>query len=184
MPLFEIAFQGKVRAGVTQEQARARIGQLFQVGGQQLDVLFSGRRVVIKQGLDETAAEKYRQAIERAGALCSIDPMDAGPASDSAPVETPAQPATAASVTPAAPRSGGASVEPRDAYMAAFKDVEAPDFDIAPVGSDIQDEYDAFTPLPIDLSALSLAPPGADLDELKRSSDARVPNTDHLKLQD
>lgn len=67
MPLFEIAFQGQVRSGVTEEQARARIGQLFQVGGEQLNVLFSGRRVVIKQGLDQAAAEKYRQAIERAG---------------------------------------------------------------------------------------------------------------------
>ncbi|MFT6430587.1 MAG: hypothetical protein ACJAXR_001675 [Halopseudomonas sp.] len=68
--------------------------------------------------------------------------------------------------------------------MAAFKDVEAPDFAIAPVGSDMQDDYVEFTALPIDLSAFSLAPPGADLDELKRSADAVVPNTDHLKLQD
>lgn len=177
MPLFEIAFQGQVRSGVTQEQARVRIGQLFQVGGEQLDVLFSGRRVVIKQGLDEAAAEKYRQAIERAGALCNIDPMGGVP--------TPREPsAQAAAVTPAAPRSASAGPEPRDAYMAAFRDVEAPDFGVAPVGSDIQDEYDSFTPLPIDLSALSLAPPGADLDELKRDTEARIPNTDHLKLQD
>lgn len=177
MPLFEIAFQGQVRSGVTQEQARARIGQLFQVGGEQLDVLFSGRRVVIKQGLDEAAAQKYRQAIERAGALCSIDPM----ASDS-PAEPVAEQPASAPAAGAEPK--GSRVEPRDAYMAAFSEVEAPDFDIAPVGSDMQHEYETFTPLPIDLSALSLAPPGADLEELKRSEGAPVPNTDHLKLED
>ncbi|WP_339843069.1 hypothetical protein [uncultured Halopseudomonas sp.] len=177
MPLFEIAFQGQVRSGVTQDQARARIGQLFQVGGEQLDVLFSGRRVVIKQGLDQTAAEKYRQAIERAGALCSIDPMDAAPEhSESAPQATQA--------TSDESHSRGTPVEPRDAYMAAFSEVDAPDFGIAPVGADMQDDYDSFTPLPIDLSALSLAPPGADLDQLKPSVDARVPDTDHLKLED
>lgn len=177
MPLFEIAFQGQVRSGVTEEQARARIGQLFQVGGEQLNVLFSGRRVVIKQGLDQAAAEKYRQAIERAGALCSIDPMERV----SARAEPTAQPAPAA---PAATQPTASSVEPRDAYMAAFSNVEAPDFGIAPVGTDMQDEYNAFTSLPIDLSAFSLAPPGADLDELKRSTDAVVPDTDYLKLQD
>jgi hypothetical protein len=68
--------------------------------------------------------------------------------------------------------------------MAAFSEVDAPDFGIAPVGADMQDDYDSFTPLPIDLSALSLAPPGADLDQLKPSVDARVPDTDHLKLED
>lgn len=177
MPLFEIAFQGKVRAGVTQEQARARIGQLFQVGGDQLDVLFSGRRVIIKQGLDEAAAQKYQQAIERAGAVCSIDPMSSG----DSPVQAPAQ-SVPSGQTPDSPK--GASVEPRDPYMAAFSEVEAPDFAIAPVGSDMQDDYQSFTPLPIDLSALSLAPAGADLDELKRETDAKVPNTDHLKLED
>lgn len=174
MPLFEIAFQGQVRSGVTQEQARARIGQLFQVGGEQLDVLFSGRRVVIKQGLDQAAAEKYRQAIERAGALCSIDPMER--------VSERAEPSAPAA--PAATQPAASSVEPRDAYMAAFSNVEAPDFGIAPVGTDMQDEYNAFTPLPIDLSAFSLAPPGADLDQLKHSTDAVIPDTDHLTLQD
>jgi hypothetical protein len=179
MPLFEIAFQGQLRSGVTQEQARVRIGQLFQVGGEQLDVLFSGRRVVIKQGLDQSAAEKYRQAIERAGALCSIDSMEFG----ADPARVPPQTSSSNVSQPPVQRMAS-SEAPRDAYVAAFRDVEAPDFDVAPVGSDMQDEYDDFTPLPIDLSAFSLAPPGADLDELKRSVDAVVPNTDHLKLQD
>lgn len=186
MPLFEIVFQGQVRDGVTPEQARARVGQLFQVGEEQLTLLFSGRRVVIKQGLDEAAADKYRQAIERAGAVCAVVPMGSDPVEPVAPapaaaVETPAP-------TPAAPVTASASdkprLVPRDEFMAAFSDVEAPDFGIAPVGADMQDDYADFTPLPIDLSALSLAPPGADLDELKRDVEVKVPNTDHLKLAD
>ena len=137
MPLFEIAFQGQVRSGVTQEQARARIGSAC-VDNDWIDgeVVFAGIG---------GARKRDRQA--------GAEPK-------------------------------GSRVEPRDAYMAAFSEVEAPDFDIAPVGSDMQHEYETFTPLPIDLSALSLAPPGADLDELKRSEGAPVPNTDHLKLED
>lgn len=173
MPLFEIVFQGQVKAGVAPEQARLRLGQLFQAGDQQLDILFSGRRIVIKQGLDQASAEKYRQAIERAGAVCLVEPMAAEPAVD----VPPASPAPAA-------QSGTNKLVPRDEYMAAFSDVEAPDFGIAPLGADMQDEYRDFTPLPLDLSALSLAPPGADLDEIKRNEQAVAPRIDHLKLVD
>ncbi|WP_150302598.1 hypothetical protein [Pseudomonas saliphila] len=173
MPLFEIVFQGQVKAGVAPEQARLRLGQLFQAGDQQLDILFSGRRIVIKQGLDQASAEKYRQAIERAGALCLVEPMREEPTADAPP----------ASPAPAEP-SGSKKLVPRDEYMAAFSDVEAPDFGIAPLGADMQDEYRNFTPLPLDLSALSLAPPGADLDELKRNEQAVTPRIDHLKLVD
>ena len=75
MARFEIVFQGQVQSGVPVEEARARIGQLFQVAGEQLDTLFSGRRIVIKQGLDEAAAAKYRAAIERAGFCEYFDPV-------------------------------------------------------------------------------------------------------------
>ncbi|HDZ56179.1 MAG TPA: hypothetical protein ENI17_03040 [Pseudomonas xinjiangensis] len=188
MPLFEIVFKGQVKEGVALEQARARLGQLFQAGDQQLDVLFSGRRIVIKQGLDDNAAEKYRQAIDRAGAVCLVEPMDDGGASPLEPA-SPAEPAEAAQLPPsavatAAPASEQNRLRPRDEYMAAFSDVEAPDFGIAPVGADLQDEYQDFVPLPIDLSALSLAPPGADLDEIKRAGPVSIPNTDHLTLRD
>ncbi|MBQ0743257.1 MAG: hypothetical protein KBT85_08160 [Pseudomonas sp.] len=179
MPLFEIAFHGQVRPGVTPEQARARIGQLFQVGDEPLNVLFSGRRVVIKQGLDEASADKYRQAIERAGAVCSVDSMEQE--------ETPASfTSAAANAGPSAQPhpTGGTSVRPRDAYMAAFSEVDAPDFGIAPVGADMQDEYEEFVDLPIDLSALSLAPAGSDLEQLRPEVAPVKPNIDHLRLQD
>lgn len=188
MPLFEIVFQGQVKDGVALEQARTRLGQLFQAGEQQLDVLFSGRRIVIKQNLDETAAEKYRQAIDRAGAVCLVEAMGAEqPKPQVAPQPVPRPTASAdAPVRPTAPptAAGASKVIPRDGYMAAFSNVEAPDFGIAPLGDDLQDEYRDFTPLPLDLSALRLAPPGADLDELKQDKPVSIPDTSHLKLED
>lgn len=182
MARFEIVFQGQVQPGMPEDQARARIGQLFQLAGEQLDTLFSGRRIVIKQGLDEAAAAKYRKAIEHAGALCSIEAM-------TMPDAQLSEPGTASQPTPV-PQAGAASdvhgkrLVPRDEYMAAFADVEAPDFEIAPLGSDMQDDYEDVTPLPFDLSALSLAPAGSDLGQLKRELPDIVPDTDYLKLQD
>lgn len=176
MAVFEVVFHGQVRADVAPEQARARIGQLFQVGDRQLEMLFSGRRIVIKQGLDEAAAQKYRQAIERAGALCDIVPMAEAAADIPAPVAA-AAPATAAP-------QRRATVEPRDEYMAAFKDVDAPDLPIAPLGADMQDSYAGPAAPDLDLSAFSLAPPGSDLEQLKTTAPAVTPDVSHLRLAD
>ncbi|SER49590.1 hypothetical protein [Halopseudomonas bauzanensis] len=176
MAVFEVVFHGQVRADVAPEQARARIGQLFQVGDRQLEMLFSGRRIVIKQGLDQAAAEKYRQAIERAGALCDICPM----------ADSPAEPSPAATPPPVASpqRQQRAAVQPRDEYMAAFKDVDAPDLPIAPLGADMQDSYADPVPPDLDLSALSLAPPGSDLEQVRAPPPPAAPDTGHLRLAD
>ncbi|MFA5678920.1 MAG: hypothetical protein WC953_11040 [Pseudomonas sp.] len=175
MATFEVAFHGQVQPGVDAAQARTRIGQLFQVGDQQLDMLFSGRRIVIKQGLDEAAAEKYRQAIERAGALCEINQIVAEPSTPPAVSESVAAPDS----QPATSR-----LVPRDEYMAAFVDVEAPNLPLAPLGADMQDSYSDFAPLDIDLSSFTLAPPGSDLEQLPSAPPPSAPDTSHLRLID
>jgi len=168
MAAFEVVFHGQVRPEVAPEQARVRIGQLFQVGDRQLDVLFSGRRVVIKQGLDQAAAEKYRQAIERAGAMCEIQPMADG----------------AATAGTSAEQRTADALPPRDEFMAAFSDVEAPDLPLAPLGADMQDSYTNHAPLHIDLSAFSLAPPGSDLEQLPEPAAPPAPDVSHLRVAD
>lgn len=175
MAIFEVVFHGKVRPGIDAEQARTRIGQLFQVDDRQLDMLFSGRRIVIKQGLDEAGAEKYRQAIERAGALCEVQPVSAEQAAPpAAPVVAQPQVASPTSTGPA----------PRDEFMAAFVDVEAPDLPLAPLGADMQDSYVDHAPLDIDLSAFTLAPAGADLAQRAAAPPPPAPDTSHLRMAD
>lgn len=176
MAIFEVVFQGEVQPGTEVAEARARIGQLFQVDDRQLDMLFSGRRIVIKQGLEEAAADKYRQAIERAGARCEIQPMGTAPQQAAAQ-----QPETVPAPRPSAAGSGSA---PRDEFAAAFADVEAPELPLAPLGADMQDSYPDYAPLPIDLSALTLAPLGSDLDQLPRAPAPPAPDTGHLSLAD
>lgn len=185
MSLYEIAFSGQLLPGAKLEQVEANLTKLFQADAQRIALLFSGRRIVIKQNLDFAAAEKYRQAMERAGAQVELKPLPV----DVEEIELAPPPATAAAST--ASSAGKTSdapatlkVTPRDEYMTAFADVEAPDFGIAPVGVDLQDARPEPEAPRVDLSQFSLAPVGSDMGEKPRDTTAVVPDISHLKLQD
>ena len=181
MSLYEIAFAGQVVPGAPLEQVKANLARLFQADEQRIALLFSGRRVVIKSGLDAAGAEKYRATMERAGALAIVQALQV----EEVEMAPPPAPVTAPAAQAAAPaRSGSARVIPRDEYMAAFSDVEAPDFGIAPVGADLQDAKAEAQAPAVDLSQFSLAPVGSDMGQAKAAPPAPPPDTSHLKLQE
>ncbi|AHL76235.1 hypothetical protein CH92_14490 [Stutzerimonas stutzeri] len=187
MSRYEIAFSGELAPGAKLEQVEANLTRLFQADAQRIAVLFSGRRIVIKQDLDHASVEKYRQAMARAGAIAEVRPMPVEVEEiELAPPPTEAPPT--ATQSPASPHTGATpgrlKVVPRDEYMAAFAEVEAPDFGIAPAGADLQDARPPVQPPAVDLSQFSLAPVGSDMAERRRATDVPVPDTSHLKLQD
>ena len=178
--LYEIAFQGELVAGADAQQTRQNLMRLFQADEQRIAVLFSGRRMIIKNRLDAATAERYRATLAQAGAQVEVAPM-AEPAAAPAESREPT-PARTATATPPSAERGSLSVAPRDAVMAAFVDVQAPDFGLAPVGADLQDEAAPVAPPRVDLSHLSLAPVGSDLSPASEPLPVAVPDTDHLTL--
>lgn len=166
MMLYEIVFSGESLPGASPDQVKNNLARLFQADAQRIELLFSGRRLVLKSNLDAAAAEKYRVTLERAGALVTVVEMA---------VEE-------IDMTALAPVPGGARVAPRDAYMAAFSEVDAPDFGIAEVGSDMQDAKPEPVALALDLSAFSVAPVGADMGQLSTATVVTVPDISHLSL--
>ena len=184
MSRYEIAFSGQLVPGAQPELVKANMAKLFQADAQRIAQLFSGRRIVIKNNLDAAGAEKYRVTLERAGARVEVVDMDALIEEVELAPPPPVEPAPAPAAAPHAARPGRLQVAPRDEYMAAFSDVDAPDFDITPVGSDLQDARpDAAAPQ-VDLSQFSLAPVGSDMGQAKPATPAAAPDTSHLKLQD
>lgn len=177
MNLYEIVFTGQLVPGAQRERVEANLAKLFQADAQRIELLFSGRRLVLKNNLDEAAAEKYRSTLERAGALVEkvdmqvdMEEVELAPPPDAPGFNRPVQP------------GHRSQVAPRDAYMAAFSAVDAPDFSIAEVGSDMQDAK-AETPAPrLDLSQISLAPVGSDMGQLEKPKPGPAPDTSHLKL--
>ncbi|WP_043311768.1 hypothetical protein [Pseudomonas sp. ML96] len=187
MSLYEIAFAGQVVPGAPLEQVKENLARLFQADAQRIALLFSGRRIVIKSGLDAAGAEKYRATMERAGAVAivqslQVEEVELAPP----PAPAPVAPAPVAAAAVAAPLQAASSarVIPRDEYMAAFSDVQAPDFGIAPVGADLQDAKAEAQAPQVDLSQFSLAPVGSDMGQAKGAPAAPPPDTSHLKLQE
>jgi hypothetical protein len=176
MSRYEIAFSGQLVPGAQPELVKANLAKLFQADAQRIAQLFSGRRIVIKNNLDAAAAEKYRVTLERAGARVEVVDMDMLVEEVELAPPPPAEPVAAT------PRR--LQVAPRDEYMAAFSDVDAPDFGIAPVGSDLQDARPEAQAPRVDLSQFSLAPVGSDMGQAKSTAPAPAPDTSHLKLQD
>ncbi len=184
MSRYEIAFSGQLVPGAQAELVKANLAKLFQADAQRIAQLFSGRRIVIKNNLDAAAAEKYRATLERAGARVEVVDMDMLIEEVELAPPPPAETIPPAAAAPAAARPGRLQVAPRDEYMAAFSEVDAPDFGIAPVGSDLQDARPDPKAPPVDLSQFSLAPVGSDMGQARPEAPAAAPDISHLKLQD
>lgn len=169
MNLYEIIFSGQLVPGAQLDKVQANLGKLFQSDAQRLELLFSGRRLVLKNNLDSEAAEKYRSTLERAGALVEVLEMHTVKTETDAVARPSAQP-------------GRLQVTARDVYMAAFAAVDAPDLEVCEVGSDMQDQKPAPLAPSVDLSQFSLAPAGSELGQLLNTHAGPVPDTSHLKL--
>ncbi|XEG74052.1 hypothetical protein QA447_07415 [Pseudomonas sp. abacavir_1] len=182
MSRYEIVFSGQTLPGADPEAVKANLAKLFQADAQRIALLFSGRRLVLKNNLDAAAADKYRAALERAGA--QVEVVDMAPAVEE--IELAPPPATEPAPTPASATAtpGRLKVAPRDEYMAAFAEVDAPDFGLAPVGTDLQDDKVEPRAPQVDLSQFSLAPVGSDMGQAKADPAAPAPDTSHLKLAD
>lgn len=189
MQYFEIAFCGEILPGAELNQVKTAIASLFKADEALLARLFSGQRMIIKQRLDAEATAKYQTAFQRAGAVLEVQDLSA-PVDDSSavsdavtsePAETQQEP-SAQSTAPAA--TAMLQVTPRDEYMAAFIDVQAPDFGIAPLGDDLQPKSIEKPAPELDLSGITLAPAGSDMGQLPGAQAVPVPDISHIKLAD
>jgi hypothetical protein len=179
MNLYEIVFNGQLIPGAQRERVQANLGKLFHADAQRLELLFSGRRLVLKNNLDAQAAEKYRSTLERAGALVDVVGME----QQIEEVELAPPPDEPAWRRTSPRRNGRLQVAPRDVYMAAFVDVDAPDFALLETGSDLQDAKPEVVGPRLDLSRMSLAPTGSDMGQMENPPAGPAPDTSRLSLK-
>ncbi len=193
--LFEVAFSGKVSDGANPDEVKARVGKMFNADEAKLAQLFSGKRIVIKKNINQATASKYQTALTRAGAECEI--VQTGGAAAAAPL---AEPAAAAGAAPAAEPAAAAASVAQEYETGYDGDVAPPPqtdplgitgdqiedlaVSIAPVGSELKDDYQAPEEPDIDITGFDIAPVGSELSTAKKEADPPPPDTSGITLAD
>ncbi|WP_296934209.1 hypothetical protein [uncultured Marinobacter sp.] len=194
--MFQLVFKGECVPGTDLETARNNARTLFKASLEQVDRMFSGQPVVIRNKLEEVQAEKYRAVLKKHGMVAYVQPMaDARPAADTAPQSRPAAPANqprqqpAPAASPAATKAGGVpETEPGDRLPVAGEKVDTilsgSGLSLDPVGVTLAEKTEVEPPMFQHLDEWSLAPPGSDLGVERDLPPPMIPDVSHLSLAD
>jgi len=73
---YKIIFKGKIAEGYRIEDVKQNLSSLYKVDVGEINRLFTGRPIVIKQDLDYQTAVYDREIFEKTGAVCSVISME------------------------------------------------------------------------------------------------------------
>ncbi|WP_417564925.1 hypothetical protein [Marinobacter sp.] len=194
--MYQLVFKGECVPGTDLEAARSNARTLFKASLEQVDRMFSGQPVVIRNKLEELQAEKYRAVLKKHGMVAYVQPMaDTRPAVSPQPKpESPAgrasqQPAAPATPTPAPEQKGSVlKTEPGDRLPVAGEKVDdilsGSGLSLDPVGVTLAEQSEVEPPMFQHLDEWSLAPAGSDLGVQRDLPPPVVPDVSHLSLAD
>ncbi|MBZ2170323.1 hypothetical protein [Marinobacter sp. F4216] len=191
--MFQLVFKGECVPGTDTQTARNNARALFKASVEQVDRMFSGQPVVIRNKLEEAQAEKYRAVLGKHGMVAYVQPMPGTtPVSESAPRPQAAAPAQPARETePAArPTSSAAGrvpdTEPGDRLPVAGEKVDdilsGSGLGLDPAGVRLVETQDVEAPEFEHLDEWSLAPTGSDIGIKEDLPPPMVPDVSHLSL--
>lgn len=194
--MFQLVFKGECTPGTDLATARSNAKTLFKASVEQVDRMFSGQPVVIRNKLEEVQAEKYRAVLHKHGMVAYVQPMESAapdpaprpaPAARSQPETKPAAPASGAAES-SAPRNAAVAVEPGDRLPVAGEKVDSilagSGLTLDPVGVTLEEHREAQAPMFQHLDEWTLAPPGSDLGVKRDLPPPMVPDVSHLSLAD
>lgn len=163
-PLYDVIFRGDIAQGESLAAVRQRLGGLFRLNEEQLVQLFSGRPAVLKRGLDQVAATRFRLRLEESGALVQLRPAVGA----EQPVMADSLRAEDAASLPAESSSSAAGAlsvgdVPLTQGFSAISDSRA--LAVAPSGADLLHPHERRTveSLTLSLDKLSVAEFGSDI---------------------
>ncbi|WP_020405141.1 hypothetical protein [Hahella ganghwensis] len=198
MAQYELVFSGQIVDGFDLAQVKQNVANLFKANPAQVEQMFSGRSVVLRNRLDDATGKKYLAILRKNGAQCELRPMGQAapsPTEDQKPVPQAPQSTAPQASTPQArtsaakPMASGAGKvqSPPGALPVAGEKVDdilqEVSWDVAPAGSKLADEAPELPTAEPDTSHLSVAPAGSDLGQKKASPPPPAPDTSHLKLK-
>lgn len=188
--MFQLVFKGECVSGTHPETARNNARALFKASNEQLDRMFSGQPVVIRNKLEADQAGKYQAVLSKHGMRAYVQPM---PRSEKqqATAPSPAQSAEAApkpeaAATPA--KRQAMATEPGDRLDVAGNKVDeilsGSGLSLDPVGVTLAEPVTVDTPMFQHIDDWTLAPAGSDLGVKQDLPPPMVPDVSHLSLAD
>jgi len=102
---YRLVFDGTIGFTCDPDETKENLVRLFRCSREQVERLCSGRPTVLKRGLDHAAALKYKEAISRTGALCTIENEEVPAASVPQGASQPLQPRQQVTAGAPAPES-------------------------------------------------------------------------------
>ena len=88
---YKLVFEGGIDGGHSFEEVRKNLEHLFKANEDQVRRLFSGKQVVIKEDVDYQKAIELKDALESAGAISRIEPIEEDKDGTDAPVPDKSQ---------------------------------------------------------------------------------------------
>lgn len=175
---FDIIFSGQLLEGNNLDEVKKRIEKIFKADSDLLDRLFSGKPVIIKSGVDDETATKYRVAFRKAGALIEIKPSNNKVPGDISP------PHNVLNNLTLFPANTGSLID----CAKQVTPQPIPDIDhisLASIGA-VLDESPDPEPAEIDTSGLSVNPPNSgSLEDCKKEVEPYpIPDITHLDVDE
>jgi hypothetical protein len=87
--LFQIVFRGKLLSGISSEQARSNLAQLFRTDEQRIGVMLAQPKWIIKSGISKETAQKFQEALRNAGLMVAVMAEETNTPSDMTPEAKP-----------------------------------------------------------------------------------------------
>jgi hypothetical protein len=186
--MFQLVFKGECIPGTDLETARNNARALFKASTEQLDRMFSGQPVVIRNKLDETQAEKYRAVLNKHGMRTYVQPMPGYESSEKPKPMSPTAATSAAGSVAAPARKQSVTVDPGDRLQVAGDKVDeilsGSNLSLDPVGVTLVEPAVVEAPMFQHIDEWTLAPAGSDLGVKQELPPPIIPDVSHLSLAD
>jgi hypothetical protein len=169
---YKLIFRGEVLDGQHPAVVRRRLGESASFSAQHLEMLFSGRPVVVKRQVDAAAAARFQGLFKQAGAVLHA-------VADTAEDAPPRSAAPALSILPA----GSPVLRDDERSVWEPRHIDTAGLDLAEAGATLAPPAEpAAAPVDVDALGFEVAPPGAMLGGGTAAATLQPPDVSHLSL--
>ncbi len=160
---YRLIYSGEVVEGQHPAVVKKRLAAVLKLDDERMDVLFSGKPVVVKKAIDQRNAARYQEVFNQAGARLRVLPLDE----------------SAAPGQPQAPASPPTSAAPPTPTTQTTSEAE---LNILPPGADLLDASERKQDVEADIDTSHLSVQGAVFVVENTLEPHAVPNVDHITL--